>query len=169
MAVSSLSHYPDRPKGPTPEGNDAALISSRRITSLWIRIVWVAGIWGALFAVRSVLLSQESQDPRDVIIGTWEAADGSGSLVTFEFGHFAVWHEDKVWVSGSYEIKNDGSISTTMKTWDTKTDKEVEWHYSTFRATVTEDELIINDRNPSSSHFGMMATDGAPLHLKRKH
>jgi hypothetical protein len=160
MAVSSLPHYQDRPKRPTLQSNEAELISCRRITSFWIRIVWVAGIWGALFAFRSVLLSQESQaskDPRDAIIGTWEATEDSSRSVVFEYGQFLVKKGDKVLVSGNYAFKNDGTISTTRKTWDHKTGEEVELHYAEFKAKVRGDDLILLD-----------ARDGTPWYVKRK-
>jgi hypothetical protein len=156
MAFFSLPHYPDRPKPKPPERNNLDLVVSRRMTSNMIRAVWLVVIWGALFAFRSVLMSQEINDPRNPIIGTWDAADGSGRCVVFEYGQFFLKQDDKVLVSGNYTFRNDGTIWTTSKTWDHKTDKEVELHYLTFTASITGDDLILQ---PS---------DGAAWHLKRK-
>jgi hypothetical protein len=74
MNPSSLPKYPDRVRPTAPLGSSAELLSSRRLTALGMRAVFLVGIWGILFAFRSVLLSKEAELP-NALVGTWQAAD----------------------------------------------------------------------------------------------
>jgi hypothetical protein len=169
MAASSLPHYPDRPKRTqSPERNSVQLMSARRMTSQWVRVTWLVGIWGALFAFRSVVLSQEINDPGNTIVGTWEATDGSGSSVVFECGQWTTFRGERVLFRGDYKFEKDGTISTTWKTERTRTNDEWNLPSSKFNASVTGDELIMIRLDRSSDTFGIKIPDGAPLHLKRK-
>jgi hypothetical protein len=107
MNPSSLPQYPDRPcPAALPGNNSAELMSSRRLTALGMRAVFLVGIWGGLFAFRSLLLSREAEAPRpqgplDSLVGTWEATDDSGFAVEFtkEQNIRFLWH-GKVFYTG---------------------------------------------------------------------
>jgi hypothetical protein len=169
MAASSLPHYPTRPKRvQSPEGNGVELVSARRMTSLWIRAIWLVGIWGALFAFRSVLLSQEINDHASTIVGTWEATDGSECSLVFECGQISVFLGDEVLVRGTYKQEKDGTISTTRRAVGIRSSEEWDMPYARFEASVSTDGLTINRVTPSSFRFFTKAPEGAPLHFKRK-
>jgi hypothetical protein len=93
MTASSLPTYPDRPRPMAPPGNNnAELLSSRRLTALGMRAVFLVGIWGMLFAFRSVLVSSQAEPPPaeehlDSLVGTWEATDDSGFALEFTKEH----------------------------------------------------------------------------------
>jgi hypothetical protein len=182
MTVSSLPHYPKRPK-PTspPERNGSESVSSRRMTSLWLRIVWAVGIWGALFAFRATLLSGQA-DPPKPLVGRWETADGR--TIDLEFTddqRFEVFHKDP-WggtsrYTGEYQFLKDDTIGITILQdlsgrrvpkvgVDSRSVIE-------FKAVVDGDYLTVTeaDGNERTIKLGDVAfppPKGESLHFKRK-
>jgi hypothetical protein len=115
MYPSSLPTFPDRPRPTVPlVSNGAEVLSSRRLTALGMRAVFLVGLWGTLFAFRSVLLSKEAELP-NALLGTWEATDDSGFALEFTNDQQVrfIW-QGKLLYSGPFELLLDNTVEIPL-------------------------------------------------------
>jgi hypothetical protein len=126
MNPSLLPKYPDRPRpaGP-PENSGAEMLSSRRLTALGMRVVFLVGIWGGLFAFRSVLLPREAvrgPEPRKELIGTWQTADAIITLEFTEDQQVRLTVKATLLFTGKYRYDNDDALWFTDLAWQGRHD-----------------------------------------------
>jgi hypothetical protein len=173
MTAASLPQYPGRRKAapPAPERNLSDLVASRRVHGLLIRLLFVFGIWGGLFAFRSELLSRETDNARrKEIIGNWETTDGSEiRLEITGFGEFTIFFGERWRLTGKYEYLGDGTFTATADhLWDQKTHVNLSGPFWTFTTRADGDALTILGLTRTDEAIGLSSAPGASVQFTRK-
>jgi hypothetical protein len=172
MTAAPLPSYPQPPKAPpAPERRLADVVSTSRAHGFLLRLLFVLGIWGGLFALRSALLSREPDPQEKEIVGTWEMTDDSDTRLELTgFGRFTIFSGQTMRLTGKYDYHDDGTITTTtIRKWNGHTDEEWEGPWWTFKAKLDGDDLTILGLTRTDGAIALRSAPGASVQFKRKH